>query len=372
MANVVYSPYMTLPVPVTGVDPGPDYANNVNASLNIIDQHNHTPGSGQLITPAAMNINANLPFNDNSLTGAMTVRFQPQLSTIPATGLNLGCIYEAGVDLYYNDGSGNIIRLTQSGAIAGPPGSISNLAPPASASYNSVSGTFVFQSAATTSANLDGASITLRDFTPSSPGLTLSPPAGLGADYTITLPTLPPQQSFVTLDQFGNMAAPWTVDNSSIIISSNQLTVNSAGIPAIAHNYITHQWQLNGPYQAMVPSFPLLEIDGYCFFNYNATIIAIWIYNAVAGGSGTTEFDIKIGTSGSSFSSILSTTGQITSSAASGVWTDSNSVVGAQTGVVKPIVMSANVNAGQALRLDILQAMVGASDCGVIVQFVPR
>lgn len=198
---------MSLPVPVVGTDPGPQYAIDINSCLAIVDQHNHTPGSGVAITPAAININADLPFNNNNITAVKTLRFQSQLTPIPATGLNLDCLQVSGVDLYYNDGSGNVVRMTQSGAVAGTPGSISNLVPPASVSYNNVSGTFVFQSGVTIPANLDAASIVLRDFSAGSPGLTLSPPAGLGADYTITLPTLPASTLPVSISNAGQMSA---------------------------------------------------------------------------------------------------------------------------------------------------------------------
>ena len=51
MANVTLSPNMNLPVPVVGQDPGPDWANNINSSLGILDQHDHTPGKGIQIVP---------------------------------------------------------------------------------------------------------------------------------------------------------------------------------------------------------------------------------------------------------------------------------------------------------------------------------
>lgn len=207
MANEVNSIYMSLPVPVVGVDPGPQYATDVNACLTIIDQHDHLTGSGVPITSAAININGDLPFNNNNLTSLRSLRLQPQVAPIPATGLDLGCIYESGVDLYYNDGAGNQIRITQSGGVAGTPGSIANLTPPASASYVALSATFVWQSAANTAANLDTGSIILRNLTLNSKGLTLSPPNAMGADYSIILPALPASNLPVSIDNAGNMTA---------------------------------------------------------------------------------------------------------------------------------------------------------------------
>jgi hypothetical protein len=46
MPNTTTSPFMGMPVPVVGVDPGPDWANDNNSCLSIIDSHNHTTGNG--------------------------------------------------------------------------------------------------------------------------------------------------------------------------------------------------------------------------------------------------------------------------------------------------------------------------------------
>lgn len=199
------TPNMNLTVPGVGVTAGPDYANDINASLNIIDAHDHSTGSGVPITPGGLNINADLAIGHNNLTQVRSTRYDLQITplSLPA---DTACTYVSGVDLYFNDGSGNKIRMTQSGGVAGTPGSISNLVSPASAAYVALSGTFVFQSAANTAASMDVASVTLRDTTVSSLGLTLSPPV-LASNYTITLPTLPATPAVVTIDSSGNMAA---------------------------------------------------------------------------------------------------------------------------------------------------------------------
>jgi hypothetical protein len=202
--NTVISPNMNLPVPVTGVDPGPDYANNVNNSLNLVDAHDHSPGKGVLVTPAGLNINVDLTMNNNNLISSRALRLQTQPST-PSNPSDLQEMYSKGGDLYYIDGVGNNVRITQSGGIAGSPGSISGLVPPASATYVSGTSTFVWQSGVNLAANLDGGSLILRNLTVSSPGLTLSPPT-LSSNYTITLPLLPAARSYLTIDNSGNMA----------------------------------------------------------------------------------------------------------------------------------------------------------------------
>lgn len=228
MAFESNSPNMNLPVPGVGLTDGPQYATDVNNCLTLLDQHDHSPGKGVQITPAGLNITSDLPININNLTLVRSVRFSPQAAPLAGPS-DLGCLYESGVDLYYNDGSGNQVRITQSGGVAGSPGSIANLTSPASASYVALSKTFVWQSDALTPANLDAGSLILRNIVSGSDGLTLSPPT-LVSDYTLTLPFIPGSTKLMTLDASGVMAATLGVDNSTIEISTSNLQVKDAGI----------------------------------------------------------------------------------------------------------------------------------------------
>lgn len=193
------SPNMNLIVPGVGTEDGPQYAIDVNNSLAIIDQHTHAPGSGVAITPNALNINSALTFNSNFATGLAGLTLIAQ-SLTPA----INTIYQSGTDLYFVDGAGNNVRLTQSGGVAGSPGSISNLTPPASASYIAGNSTFVWQSGASIAANMDAGALLMRNLTPNSTfALTLQPPAALSSNYSITLPVLPAAQSVMTMDTSG-------------------------------------------------------------------------------------------------------------------------------------------------------------------------
>jgi hypothetical protein len=209
MANFNLSPNMNLPIPTIGVDPGPDWASNINASLTILDAHNHDISSGVQITPAGLNINSDLTFGVNNATMVRSVRFFPNLIPLsPITNpLDIGCIYESGVDLWYNDGNGNEIQLTSHGGINFVPTSIPGLVPPASLTYVAGDETFVFQSGVNTPANLDAGSVTVRNITASSNGITISPPVALATNYTITLPALPAQTNVVTLGPSGTLAS---------------------------------------------------------------------------------------------------------------------------------------------------------------------
>jgi hypothetical protein len=220
---------MNLPIPQVGNEAGPQYATDINNCLTLLDQHNHTPGYGAQVPSAGIDINSDLSFNSNNLTDARSLRLDINASPLSDSS-DLACLYASGVDLYFNDAAGNQIRITQSGGIAGTPGSISNLTSPASAAYVSASHTFVWESDANTPANMDGASILIRNLSANSKALTLAPPNAMAVDYTITLPVLPASTKIMALDASGNMSAPYSVDNSTINISTNTIQVKPGGI----------------------------------------------------------------------------------------------------------------------------------------------
>lgn len=205
MPNVTISPSMNMPVPVVGTDPGPDWANNINASLSIVDSHTHTAGQGVPITPQAININADLSMNNYNLTDARSLRFYPQASAINAS-TDLGCLYENGVDLYFIDGAGNNVRITQGGAVTGATGTITGL-PSGTASASFSAGTFTFQSATNTPAAMNFGPITLGQAVASGKNVTISASVSQASNYNLTLPVaLPSSKSYLVSDTSGNQS----------------------------------------------------------------------------------------------------------------------------------------------------------------------
>jgi hypothetical protein len=253
MADTTPTIYMGLPNPNPGVATGPAWATDLYNSLVLVDAHDHTSGSGRQITPDGLNISSTLPLNNQLLTGAKAYTMAVQGSLLPGTGSTVGALYVNGVDLYYNDISGNQVRITQSGGVAGSPGSISGLISPASASYNPGSTKFVWQSDANVAARLDCGSIFMRNATAGSNALLLNPPTAMGANYSLTLPSLPVSTKIMTLDATGAMAGAYMLDNSTINllgggttiqvanfgITSLQLANNSVTASAIANNAVT-------------------------------------------------------------------------------------------------------------------------------------
>ena len=189
------------------VDTGLAWESNLNASLTVIDGHNHLPGSGIQIPSGGININADLSWNGFNLTQLRSLRMNSQATTL-TTALDLGCIYQVLGNLYYNNSGGTPVQITSGSSIVGTAGSITGL-PSGTASAGYSAGTFVWQSATNTAANLDAGSIILRTGTTSSLGLTLSPPSSTTTNNTtITLPTVPTTGSqFLIMDTSGNMLA---------------------------------------------------------------------------------------------------------------------------------------------------------------------
>ena len=198
---------MLLPVPVVGEDPGPQWATDINSCLGAIDSHNHTSGQGVPITPAAININTDLLMNGNNLTTARSVRFNPQTGTLSESS-DLGCLYEVNADLYYNDGAGNQIRITQSGSVTGSSGTITGL-PSGTASASYSGGTFSFQSATNTPAAMSIGNLILGQQVASGYNVTLEASPSQTANYVLVLPAVAPTSNQVLIsDGSGNFT--WT------------------------------------------------------------------------------------------------------------------------------------------------------------------
>lgn len=139
-------------------------------------------------------------------------------------------------------------------------------------------------------------------------------------------------------------------------------------------SYQEKNFFLNGAYgNISATNFPFLFADGLAFFEFDAEIFNIWTFNVTPGSSGTTELDLKLKPKLSgAFTSILSTTAKIHSTAPAGRFFEIGDV-GAD--IVAPVLVGGtpkNVNQGDALRLDIIQAMPGASNAGLVVHYRPR
>ncbi len=240
MAGETYTPNMNLVLPAPSTTQGPQWATDINSSLNIIDGHNHSAGEGVQISPSGLLINSDLPFLDNNATQLRSTRFTPQGTALSGAS-DLGCLYEAGVDLYYNDGVGNQIRITSGGSVTGASGTITGL-PSGTASASFSAGTFIFQAATNTAANIDGGSYIFRNATASANGVTLAAPLALVGNYDLTLPLIPANQSFLTIDTSGNIAAYANVSGgiskSNIVAVGQQISASSTTFSTSSTSFV--------------------------------------------------------------------------------------------------------------------------------------
>lgn len=158
------------------------------------------------------------------------------------------------------------------------------------------------------------------------------------------------------------------VTNSETPVQTNETTTRNptseslfqkiAGISNLLLGW-THteiRWNLNGPYKGFEGK---VAVDGVFQFPKKSKIIAISLTNFVTGTSGATVIDLKttnntLGT----WNSIFTTTPQFNSASANGA--SVNLTTGA-AGTVIPVMATnpLNVNAGDYIRMDVLQVMDG-------------
>jgi hypothetical protein len=197
---------MKLDLPVPSTTPGPTYASEIVTAFGDVDEHNHTTDHGVKVPSAGLNVNDDVPCNDHNLTDARTVRFHNQAAAL-ALATDLGCLYEAGGDLYWNSGAGDQVRLTSGpaldaasiGAIGGDYGTST-----ASLYYTTASKTFTFESDTLKAAAIDAGPLTIREIATSAKGITIESPDSLAADYGLTLPAeLPASTRILTLSAAG-------------------------------------------------------------------------------------------------------------------------------------------------------------------------
>lgn len=195
----VLSPNMNLIVSTIGLDSGLQWEQNLNASLSVIDQHNHTVGNGSLIPPAGLNINTALTFNNQQATNLQATVFTTQSSLTTLLSL-----YVIGPDLFYNDGNGNSVQITFGGSVLA---TASGITGSGGASAAFTTGVLIVDSASNTPGNIKAGSILIGNNISASKFVTLSAPSSLASNYSLTLPLSPAAQSFLSIDTSGNIAA---------------------------------------------------------------------------------------------------------------------------------------------------------------------
>ncbi len=199
----INSSNMQLPIPTVGSEQGPAYAYDINSCLTLIDGHDHSPGRGVQITPAGININTALNFNNNTAAGliGVTLNADSSASSIPQTiSVAPGSTEN---DLWYTDSNGVKVQITDAGQLAAVPTSVAGL------SYSL--GTFSFRQTPdglpTKPATLDAGAVIIRpNVAATTFGVKLTNNAGIASQYNLIFPAaLPGSASFATIDGSGNI-----------------------------------------------------------------------------------------------------------------------------------------------------------------------
>lgn len=242
---------MSLPIPTVSQTQGPNFAYDLNSSLTLIDQHDHSPGKGVAITPAGLNISSDLTFANNSATNVKSIVFQAQTTLTINQALYVAPGTESIQDLWFNDGNGTQIQLTKNGLVNATIGSLDG------ESY--AAGTFTWTQSPdalpTTPANFDIGSITIRPNTAGTTnGVVIQPPGSIASLVTLTLSPF-------------NLTLP-----AAAPAFTNIMTLTSAGVmgnaisPGALGQVLTSTGASSTP-MFQVPTIPVNSITG----NYTAT-----------------------------------------------------------------------------------------------------
>lgn len=288
------TPDMALPLASVLVTEGPTWATIINSAFSRIDGHSHTSGSGLAITPFAMDMDADLTFNETfNLTQARSARLYE--GAILTNAADVSCAYSVAGDFYWNSADGTALRFTNGhNVIGGTVGNITGLISPASASFTfgtggvgSGNGTFSWiQDTSWYSGIVGGAYQVFSNTGPlSSPqGVTLQSPTSLGTAYTLTLPSLPPSSQIRTgllsVVKSTGAITYGNVDNVTLQLVNNTFSIKSVPGSLINANSVPiyaleranfMQSDTTGPGIQVIDGLPQQVVDGLQVFNFVAS-----------------------------------------------------------------------------------------------------
>lgn len=211
----ISTPSMGLQKPEVTVTPGPQWATDLNASLDLLDTHDHSNGKGVKITPAGININTNIPFNTNFATNAGGYQF----AMVAAPTIDDVLYVDTTGNLRYKNAMGDFRILNPMGEIAGGfTGDYTST--DAEANYNNGLKTYRFWQDAGITANVDVGAVNIYENILSANAVTLQSPTALASAYSLTLPT--------ALAGFNNLPI---ISNTAGVLSYNDQSVTTTSQP---------------------------------------------------------------------------------------------------------------------------------------------
>ena len=123
MAN---TPFMNLTLPVVSETLGVQWATLLNAAIEHIDAHDHTPGKGKRIPASGLNINSNLSFNNRAATSLSYLQLAPSPTELSGLPL-INSVFSHQGNLYYVNSAGSPVQVTSGNTLADIPGSINSI-----------------------------------------------------------------------------------------------------------------------------------------------------------------------------------------------------------------------------------------------------
>lgn len=207
----------------------------LNASLDLIDTHNHTTGAGVQIPAGGLNLTTDLTLNGTcALTNAKALAFTTQASYTVSKSL---WVKTSDGELYWRNGSGTDVKMTSGGtlniAIAG--GIVGDYAASAAAVYYDDSAqAYRFLEAAPSPNSWSRVQCGDLDLYQHASGIAnrvrISSPVGLAASYALTLPAaLPGSTSILQVSSAGAITASNASVNSITMSSGANITLSGAG-----------------------------------------------------------------------------------------------------------------------------------------------
>jgi microcystin-dependent protein len=112
------TPNMNLSLPTPGGDTD-EWGEILNEALEAIDEHDHSIGKGTAIPAAGLNIDAALTLNSNHVEEVASVRMDRQ-DAVLATASDVNSVYVVEGDLYFNNGIGTPVQLTDGNSTVAP------------------------------------------------------------------------------------------------------------------------------------------------------------------------------------------------------------------------------------------------------------
>jgi len=262
----------------------------INASLDAIDLHNHTAGAGVRIPAGGLNLTTDVTLNGTAaLTNAKALAFTTQASYTVSKSL---WVKTSDGELYWRNASGTDVKMTSGGtlniSIVG--GILGDYAAAAAAVYYDDSAqAYRFLEAAPSPNSWSRVQCGDLDLYEHASGIAnrvrLASPTGLAASYALTLPAaLPGSTSLLQVSSAGAVTASNTVGNA---VTFSALTTHSNGITVT-----TGAANLNGAASISLPTRKLVLSAGLGYVYSGSATLASGAFSG--GAAGTAHIPIPL------------------------------------------------------------------------------